>query len=220
MTGTWTWWGLAALGAYHGLNPAMGWLFAVARGLYERSTRTVVASLGPIAAGHTASLALVALVFGAFALAVDPARLRWGAAAALIGFGVFKLVRPRSHPRWTGMRVGGPALALWSLLMSTAHGAGLMLLPLLLASPPDRAGAGAGAAHGAAHGHAHPTGGGDVASTALALLVHTASMLAVMGVLAVVVHRVVGLEVLRRAWVNFDVVWACVLVLSGVFLLI
>ncbi|MFJ6674644.1 hypothetical protein ACIQMJ_26390 [Actinosynnema sp. NPDC091369] len=223
MTGTWGWLGLAALGAYHGVNPAMGWLFAVARGLYDKRTRAVVQALGPIAAGHALSVALVVGLFTASTVVVDPDHVRWGAAVVLVGFGVFKLAKPRSHPRWSSFRVSAPALVLWSLLMSTAHGAGLMLLPLLLSATPSEE-------HSTHHSHSaagHEAAGAQSpvladgpADVLLALGLHTAAMLAVMGLVAIVVYRKVGLNILRKAWVNLDLLWAGVLVLSGLFLLL
>jgi hypothetical protein len=121
------WLTLAGLGAFHGLNPAMGWLFATSRGFQERSRSEVVRSLGPIAAGHALSIAMLVAVFGVARVAVPPDGLRYACAIILIAFGLFKLVKPLSHPRWVGMRVGYGQLCLWSFLMASAHGAGLML---------------------------------------------------------------------------------------------
>jgi hypothetical protein len=215
------WGGLALLGAYHGVNPAMGWLFAVARGLHERRRGAVVQSLLPIALGHEASLALVVGLAGVASLVTSPGRVRAGAALGLVAFGLFKFAKPRSHPRWVGFRVTLPELALWSLLMSTAHGAGLMRLPFLAGAQPD-ARTGHVLASGGSEAHELRHAGltsGSLVHDGLALSVHTATMLVVMGVVAIVVHDRVGLAVLRRAWVNFDVVWAGVLVVSGMFTL-
>jgi hypothetical protein len=203
------WLTLAALGAYHGLNPAMGWLFAVSQGMQQRSRTAVLRALLPIALGHELSIALVvALALGAAAI-VDPSTLRIGAAAVLLGFGTFRFVKPRAHPRWTTMRVNRRELTLWSFLMSTAHGAGLMVAPLLI---------GLGGAHGAsAHEHAELTLISDasllVSGAAIAL--HVAAMALVMGIVAVVVYERLGLEVLRRAWINTDQLWAGTFVLAA-----
>ena len=218
------WWGgLALLGAYHGANPAMGWLFAVARGLHERRRGAVVQSLLPIALGHEASLALVLGLAGVAGLVASPGTVRVGAALGLVAFGLFKFAKPRSHPRWVGFRVTLPELALWSLLMSAAHGAGLMLLPFLVGRA---AGPGGHTAHVLAHGgaEAHELAhaglvSGSLVHDGLALTLHTGAMLLVMGTIAIVVHDRVGLAVLRRAWVNFDAVWAGVLVVTGMFTL-
>ena len=133
---------LGLLGAYHGLNPAMGWLFAVALGLQERRRSAVLQALAPIALGHEASIAAVAVRWSPRPQVSAAAELlRPLARVVLVGFGVFKLLRPRSHPRWVGMRVSRRDLVLWSFLMSSAHGAGLMLVPVLLGmpAPPEAA---------------------------------------------------------------------------------
>src|SRR3712207_3732595 len=126
------WLTLAGLGAYHGLNPAMGWLFAVSRGMQERSRRAVLRSLVPIAVGHELSIAVVAVLVTGLSLVADSATVRVVAAVALLAFGVFRFVRPRAHFRWTSMRVSERELTLWSFLMSSAHGAGLMVAPVLV----------------------------------------------------------------------------------------
>jgi hypothetical protein len=204
--GLWPWILLALLGAYHGLNPAMGWLFAVSLGMQERSRGAVLRALPPIAAGHEASVLVVAVLVVWLGVVADPNALRIGAGAALIGFGVFRFVRPRWHPRWTTMRVNRRELTLWSFLMSSAHGAGLMVAPVLL-------GAGASA-------EAHDHGVEDVlslgmAETVLATVLHVSAMLAVMAVIAVVVYEKLGVKVLRSAWVNTDRLWAGAFVLAG-----
>src|SRR5688572_15382193 len=125
---------VALLGAYHGLNPAMGWLFAVGLGMQERSRRAVLRALPPIAAGHELAIALVALLVVGLGALADPRALHLAAAITLIAFGIFRFARPRAHPRWTTMRVTRKELTCWSFLMSSAHGAGLMVAPVLLGS--------------------------------------------------------------------------------------
>src|SRR5262245_54788520 len=125
------WIALLALGAFHGINPAMGWLFAVALGLQERSGGAVGRALVPIAVGHATAIGMTVLLLGIGRASLPLAILQWLTAGALIGFGILKLARPR-HPRWVGMRVGFRDLLLWSFLKATAHGAGLMLLPVFL----------------------------------------------------------------------------------------
>ncbi len=217
MNGLWPWVTLALLGAYHGLNPGMGWLFAVARGLQDQRREAVLQSLLPIALGHAASIALVVAVVGGVQALAAPAPLRVVGAGVLILFGIFKLVRPRSHPHWVGMRVGLGELAAWSFLMATAHGAGLMLFPVLLALPaPGHAGHA-----GASHDHVHGAGLGpaSIGQDAAAVLVHTVAMLLVMGAVALVVYQKLGLAILRRAWVNLDLIWAIAIVAAGAFTL-
>jgi hypothetical protein len=138
MSTYWPWITLALLGAYHGINPGMGWLFAVSLGLQERSRAAVIRAFAPIAIGHFISIAAVVALVWALQYAIDPAALRYAGATVLIGYGIYKLVAPMSHPRWVGMRVGSRQLALWSFLMATAHGAGLMVVPIVLKMSPPR----------------------------------------------------------------------------------
>jgi hypothetical protein len=218
----WPWLVLSALGAFHGLNPGMGWLFAVALGLQERSRKAVLGAFGPIALGHAASVAAVVAVVGLAQAAVDAQLLRYIGAGALISFGIYKLVAPLSHPRWVGMRVHAAGLVLWSFLMATAHGAGLMLLPVLLrlqALPASH--------EHAAHDHTALAVTGHMASAGLfptaelvAVALHTAAMFAVMAAMAVLVYEKLGVAVLRRAWLNLDLIWAGALVLAGVLSLL
>ncbi|HEY7336241.1 MAG TPA: hypothetical protein VH639_15230 [Bryobacteraceae bacterium] len=191
------WSTLFLLGAYHGINPGMGWLFAVARGMQEHRTRAVAWSLPPIALGHALSIALVVLI-AAFARAALPhAYVRIGVAVLLVGLGISKLIRSR-HFRWGGMRVGFRDLTIWSFLMASAHGAGLMVLPVVLAGP---------------HAHHHPTPG--AANGVSATLIHTLGYLAVTATTALLVYRRFGLAMLRRAWFNLDLIWAIALVVTG-----
>ncbi|CAN5887706.1 hypothetical protein BH24GEM1_BH24GEM1_20750 [soil metagenome] len=200
LTPDWPWVTVVLLGAFHGINPAMGWLFAVGLGLQEGRRSAVLAALVPLGLGHAVSVGAVILALDAARLAVAPGVLRIVAAAALIGFGLFRLIRPWAHPRWVGMQVGFRDLTLWSFLMSSAHGAGLMLAPVVLGLPSH-------------HGEVHR---GSFAGGLALLGLHTLAMFAVMGLVAVVVYQVLGLGLLRRAWVNLDLLWAVALLLAGV----
>lgn len=208
------WLSLAALGAYHGLNPGMGWLFAVALGLQEKRKGAVLRAFGPIAAGHAASVSVVVVLVGVAQLWVDATILRWVGGGLLIAFGVYKLLVPLSHPKWVGMRVGPADLALWSFLMASAHGAGLMLMPVLLRLHPDAAEHIAHDGGGLARVLAASTGQLALVDL-LAIAVHTVSMLLVMAAIALVVYQKVGLKILRSAWINLDRIWAGALVLTG-----
>jgi hypothetical protein len=222
---SWPWITLAALGAFHGLNPAMGWLFAVALGLQERRLRAVVAAMGPITLGHALAIGVVAVAVGLLGLVVPQRPLLVLGGVALLGFAAYKVATRFRHPRWVGMRVGRTELTLWSFLMASAHGAGLMLIPVLVELRGDGvAGAVAqtAAAGPAEHiGHAgHATNHAVTTDAALtpvlaAVALHSAVMLAVAGVLAVVVYQKVGVEVLRRAWINLDLIWVGALVVAG-----
>jgi len=211
--GTWPWILLIVLGAYHGLNPAMGWLFAVALGMQERRRSAVLRALGPIALGHELAIVAVAALVLGLGLVADSSALHLGAGLALIAFGIFRFLKPRAHPRWTTMRVNRAELTWWSFLMSSAHGAGLMVAPVLL---------GAGAAEAGASDHALAAvrdGAMSVPESGLAIALHVAAMIAVMAVVAVVVYERVGVAVLRKAWVNLDGVWAGAFVVAGLLTL-
>ena len=205
---------VALLGAFHGINPGMGWLFAVARGMQEGTRREVVRSLGPIALGHELSIAVVVALVVGLEATVSTVTLRILGALVLLGFGIYKFLKPLSHPRWVGMRVSRPELGVWSFLMSSAHGAGLMLFPVIAGTAVV---ARAGEAQNLVQAGAF--GGGSLGFAAVLVTVHVAAMLAVMGVVALVVYQKVGVGMLRRAWVNLDLVWACALVAAGLFTL-
>jgi hypothetical protein len=205
---------LFLLGAYHGLNPAMGWLFAVSRGLQGKTGKAVVNSLMPLSLGHLASIAAVigAVQVARFTLPLGAVRVI--AAIILIGFGLYRLLR-RRHPRWVGMQVGARDLTLWSFLMASAHGAGLMLFPVLLNLPICTSAAATTAARGLGPGVF------AMAQTALwVVALHTAAMLIVMGTVAITVYDWLGLGILRTAWINVDRLWAATLLGSGLIVLV
>ena len=200
---------VCALGAYHGANPAMGWLFAVSLGMQDRSRRSVVRALPAIAVGHELSVVVVAVIVSVLGLLASPALLQLIAAAALIGFGAVRFLRPRWHPRWTRMRVRGRELVLWSFLMSSAHGAGLMVAPLLIA------GASSGAGHDLLAGSRL-----ELPETAMLVTLHAAVMIAVTSAVALVVYTRFSTTLLRRIWPNMDGVWAAAFVVSGTLALV
>jgi hypothetical protein len=204
------WLTLIALGAFHGINPAMGWLFAVALALQERSGRAIGRALVPIALGHALSIGLTVLLIAIGQAELPVSILKWLTAGALIGFGLLKLVRPR-HPRWVGMRVGFRDLSLWSFLMATAHGAGLMLLPVFLLGPDNPAPCHGPSCHAVA-GPVLTSPAGYIAAIGL----HTAAMLVAAGAAALIVYYKFGVSILRQAWINLDRIWAAVLILAGV----
>jgi len=203
------WLALFLLGCYHGLNPAMGWLFAVALGLQERSSAAVVRAVVPIALGHVISVAVIVLLAVVAAVSLPHVVVHGAAAAILLSFGAYRLVRSR-HPRWVGMRVGFWGLAFWGFLMASAHGAGLMLVPFVTASP--------------AFVHpvmpmpmpqVHPAGG-QLLEGMLMVGMHTLGYVLAMAAVALVVYAKFGVSFLRRAWFNLDLVWAAALIVAGV----
>lgn len=207
----WAWWAVVGLGAFHGVNPGMGWLFAVSNGLERRRGTAVFAALPPIAAGHFLAMAVALLPFTLVSLYVYRLDgIRAAAALLLVAFGFYKLA-VRRHPRLLN-RIGPSHLVLWSFLMATAHGAGLMLVPVLAhlqgRDVPSAL---------AAPGHVHHTAPVDDALVpALAAVgLHTAAMLVMMSAMAVVVYQQLGVEVLRRAWINLDLIWVGALTIAG-----
>jgi uncharacterized membrane protein len=206
------------LGAYHGLNPAMGWLFAVALGLQEQRRGAVLQALPPIALGHATAVLLAVLVVGVAQIVVPLGVLRYVCAGVLILFGLYKLIR-RRHPRWVGMQVGFRDLTAWSFLMATAHGAGLMLIPVLL-SLSSTGQAGEVHAHGT---HANHVAMADMSTvlTELAVIgVHTLAMFAMMGAIAMVVYERLGVTILKHTWFTVDLLWAGALVGAGLITLV
>jgi hypothetical protein len=207
----WPWIGLVLLGAWHGLNPGMGWLFAVSLGLQNRSRASVFQAMCAIALGHAVSVfAILGLAFlvGRY---VQPTLFAILAGLALVGLGAWRLLRGR-HPRWVGMRVGFRDLAWWSCLMASAHGAGLMLLPvLLLANPawcgrPSREGSDTALTEG-------------LCQSIPGVCLHSVSQFIVAGLVAWLVYDILGVAILRRSWFNTDLVWSFSLILGGLGLL-
>jgi len=206
------WGAMAFLGIYHGINPGMGWLFAVALGLQHGSARGVWRALAPMVAGHAAAVGIVLLAASLARLIVPVDVLRFVVAAMLIVLGLYRL-RRHGHPRFGGMQVGFRDLTMWSFLMASAHGAGVMLLPFVM--PPAAVSA---ANHVHAHIHAQPAGAaaGIAAAGGLAVAVHTLAYFTAMALVAWVVYHRFGLSLLRTAWFNLDWIWAGALVVTGV----
>ena len=201
---TMSWITLFALGAFHGVNPAMGWLFAVALGMQERRSNAVWRAMLPLGAGHDLAVAAAVLV-AILAGAILPMNLlRWSVAAILVLFGITHLVRHR-HPAWARMRVGMGQLTLWSFLMASAHGAGLMVVPVFL-----------GMTMAADHGSHPMSASAHTATALLATVLHAAGYLLVTAVVAFLVFKKLGVAVLRKTWFNLDLLWGIALAGSGV----
>jgi hypothetical protein len=202
------WLALAGLGLFHGINPAMGWLFAVALGLHRHSQNVVLLSLIPIAIGHALAVAAVLVVVLALGLVLHWTILARVAGLVLIGWAIWHAVYGHRRRVRIGMQTGMAGLALWSFLMASAHGAGLMLIPvvvpLCLAASP---------AQGLTLSSALPV-------SLAALAVHTGTMLATIALISIVVYRWIGVEFLTRGWINLDLLWTLALGLCGALLLI
>jgi hypothetical protein len=212
MSAWWPWDVLIILGAYHGLNPGMGWLFAVARGLQERRRSAVWESFLPIAIGHEAAIGVVVVLVAVAQFLLAPAALRIVGAAVLFSFALYRLWRRTAHPRGFGMRIGPRGLFGWSFLMSSAHGAGLMLVPILLKL--STTGAGQQDVTLIAYTASFSPWRGLAAAT-----LHTIALLIVMALVAIVVYERFGVAFLRRAWFNVDLLWTVTLLAAGVITL-
>lgn len=206
MTEAAPWLALVGLGAFHGLNPAMGWLFAVALGLHRHERRIVWLAPLPIALGHTLSVGAVAAALIAADAVVDPSAVRVGAGFGLIGWALYHWQFGHRHRVRFGMKVGFAGLAAWSFLMATAHGAGLMLWPVLMplcsATVPGSIGA------------------GPVWTAVMGVTLHALAMVAVTAAVAIATYEWLGLEILRRAWINVDRIWTVALAAAGTILLV
>jgi hypothetical protein len=206
------WHAMVFLGAYHGINPGMGWLFAVALGMQQRSARGVWRALPPIALGHAAAVGLVVAAVAVAQIVVPLPALKGLVASTLMTLGLYRLWRHR-HPRSGGMQVNFRDLTLWSFLMASAHGAGFMVLPFVMPTTAPTAAA-------ANHNHAHHLGAAAANVAVAAVALHTAAYLTVMVVAAWIVYRKLGLSILRKAWFNMDWLWAGALVLTGMGVLV
>jgi hypothetical protein len=199
----WPWILLFLLGAYHGVNPAMGWLFAVALGLQRQDRRAVWQALTPIACGHFIAVGLAVLIAFVAGMVIPLVYLKIGVVVLMIGFGLLRILG-KGHTRWGGMQVGFRDLTIWSFLMASAHGAGLMLLPIVLAMSP---------ASGEHAAHLHSFIGMKL--QLLAVLVHTCTYLLVTGMAAWIVYMRLGLSILRTAWFNLDRIWGIALLATA-----
>jgi len=210
----WPWLAVFGLGIFHGINPAMGWLFAVALGLQEQKRAAVFRALPPMVLGHALSIGIIIATVMLARVSLPHRAVRIMGAAILFAFGFYRLLRSR-HPTWVGMRVGFGDLTLWSFVMASAHGAGLMLVPFFLASPA----AGDAYQHGAHHGASFANFSAP-SLLAGSVIVHTLGYLLTTALLAILVYEKLGVAILRRAWFNIDFVWMLALMITGAFILL
>lgn len=216
MSELWPWLAVFGLGIFHGINPAMGWLFAVALGLQEQKRAAVFRALPPMVVGHALSVGIIIAVVLLARVTISHRILKIAAAAVLFAFGLYRLLRSR-HPNWVGMRVGFGDLTLWSFIMASAHGAGLMLVPFFLQSPTEQT-----AHHHEGH-QMHAWAFASFSAPSLltaAVVVHTLGYLLTTALVAIVVNEKLGVAILRRAWLNIDLVWMLALMITGVFILL
>ena len=190
----------------------MGWLFAVALGLQEQKRAAVFRALPPIVLGHALSIAIIIAAVLVARINLPHRPLKIAAAAILFGFGLYRLFRSR-HPNWVGMRVGFGDLTIWSFIMASAHGAGLMLVPFFLGSP---------AARDAHHHDSHALAFANFSAPSLltvSVVVHTLGYFITTALVAIVVYEKLGVAILRHAWFNVDLVWMVALMITGAFIL-
>jgi hypothetical protein len=197
------------LGAFHGINPGMDWLFAVGLGMQERRQSAVWRALIPLTLGHGLAIGAVVLAAVVAGAALPTGWLKLPVAVTLCALGAWRLMR-HSHFTGGGMRVGMGRLTIWSFLMATCHGAGLMVLPVFLGMAAPVEGASC---------HTVDAGSGDAAMALAATLIHGAGYLIVTGTTAWFVFTKIGVGILRKAWFNLDVIWAVALIITGVLTL-
>jgi hypothetical protein len=205
---TTSWAMLMALGAFHGINPGMGWLFAVALGMQERRRGAVLRALVPLCAGHALAVGLAVGAALAIGFVIPLGWLRWPFGGVLVSLGALRLFRHR-HPRWAGMRVSMVGLTVWSFLMATAHGAGLMVVPVFV-----------GMSTSGEHAHHMSAAGAGAGAAFFATGLHAVGYLAVTASIAVLVFEKLGVGILRRAWFNLDLIWSAALVTTGTLTLL
>jgi hypothetical protein len=213
VNGLWPWLAVFGLGLFHGVNPAMGWLFAVALGLQEQKRGGVLRALLPIALGHALSIGIIIAAVLVARTSLPHRTVKIAAATILFAFGLYRLFRSR-HPNWVGMQVGFGDLTLWSFIMASAHGAGLMLVPFFL---------GSAVARGAHHHDLHALAFANFSAPSLltaSVVVHTLGYLITTASVAIVVYEKLGVAILRHAWFNIDLVWMIALMVTGVFILL
>jgi len=216
------WLVLFGLGAFHGLNPGMGWLFAVALGLQEQKRVAVLRALPAIALGHALSVGTIVGVVLLARISVPHGVLKFGTATILFVFGLYRLFRSR-HPNWVGMQVGFRDLTLWSLIMASAHGAGLMLLPLFIKAPfspklyASRIVSGLNIEPLCTTSFSSFSTPSVLASS---VGIHALGYLLTAGFIAFLVYEKLGVAILRRLWFNLDLLWTVALMATGAFTLL
>ena len=203
---------MIGLGAYHGINPGMGWLFAVALGMQAGRASAMWCALPPLALGHALAVGLVVALFTGAGVVLPLHLVKLVIAAMLVTLGIYRLWRHR-HPRFGGMQVGFRDLTIWSFLMASAHGAGLMVVPFVI-------GTGDSALAASHTEHAHAVVASTASTDAMAVGLHSLSYVLVSTLIAWMVYRKQGVAFLRVAWFNLDWLWAGALVVTGLLVVL
>jgi hypothetical protein len=201
------WLAVIVSGIYHGVNPGMGWPLAVSAGLLGRRAGELFRALGLLAMGHFVAMIGILLPFGAMlTLIVWERQVRVAAGLIVIAAGIYLMIN-RRHPRVLA-RITPTQLALWSFAAATAHGAGLMLVPIYLGlCRAEEVDVGDQAAATLVTG--------NLITAAAVSAVHMVAMIVSGGVIAIAVYRWLGPKFISQSWFNLDIVWAVTLILVG-----
>jgi len=208
------WLAVVVLGIYHGLNPTMGWPLAVANGLAAKRSAAVFATAWPLGAGHFLAMVIVLVPFALLAWYVEWSRtIRVAAGAVVLLFGLYRLI-DRRHPRFLA-RVRPTQLAWWSLLIATAHGAGLMLVPVAMGLCTSSVTTASSSLSAPAHAALAQLMRSGVTTALIVAIVHTLAMIGAGLAMAWGVYRYLGLRFLTRSWLDLERMWGASLVVTG-----
>ena len=214
MTTTALWWAVIFSGIYHGVNPGMGWPLAVSAALFERKKSAMIKASAMLATGHFLAMIVILLPFSMMYFFVNNEReIRMGAGMLVIAMGIYLLIN-RRHPKILA-RIHPAKLGLWSFLAATAHGAGLMLVPIylgicgLLVLGESVSGTG--------HAAAQVLMSSNIVTAFLVAATHTFAMTFAGAAIALFVYNWFGLKFISKSWFNLDLIWAFSLIIVGAF---
>ena len=214
MTTTALWWAVIFSGIYHGVNPGMGWPLAVSAALFERKKSAMIKASAMLATGHFLAMIIILLPFSMMYFLVNNEReIRLGAGVLVIAMGIYLLIN-RRHPKILA-RIHPAKLGLWSFLAATAHGAGLMLVPIylgicgLLVLGESVSGTG--------HAAAQVLMSSNIVTAFLVAATHTFAMTFAGAAIALFVYNWFGLKFISKSWFNLDLIWAFSLIIVGAF---
>ena len=214
MTTTALWWAVIFSGIYHGVNPGMGWPLAVSAALFERKKTAMIKASAMLATGHFLAMIVILLPLSMMYFLVNNEReIRLGAGVLVIAMGIYLLIN-RRHPKILA-RIHPAKLGLWSFLAATAHGAGLMLVPIylgicgLLVLGESVSGTG--------HAAAQVLMSSNIVTAFLVAATHTFAMTFAGAAIALFVYNWFGLKFISKSWFNLDLIWAFSLIIVGAF---
>ena len=214
MTTTALWWAVIFSGIYHGVNPGMGWPLAVSAALFERKKSAMIKASAMLATGHFLAMIVILLPFSMMYFLVNNEReIRMGAGVLVIAMGIYLLIN-RRHPKILA-RIHPAKLGLWSFLAATAHGAGLMLVPIylgicgLLVLGESVSGTG--------HAAAQMLMSSNIVTAFLVAATHTFAMTFAGAAIALFVYNWFGLKFISKSWFNLDLIWAFSLIIVRAF---